>query len=319
MSERHLADSTDDNRLVRRIQPSPMDSAVARLQSQALQVQQDLSQEVEERGWIGNSVDYIKSFAQPDQTSAAIDRQLDREQDGLLKLAEAAKTEDSMRFNRIYANLTGARFDPDRPQGLRSASALNEYKNSQQHWIDSTANGIAMVGGLLFTRKVAGLAAKSALSFTTANAITTGAIKTTLKLTDGQYSNPAYDFTSGAAAGALAVGSEAAGTAASIRLAKAYGLKTTTGSLSTAIVTEGQSLSIRYLGAFARFGVPYSVYSAASPWSQETINSLYYGRTFDTKHTALNSGIGLAAGLTGGTLLGFGMSKLPPALYGFFN
>jgi hypothetical protein len=293
--------------------------AVDHLQRQRSIIQQGVRNEVENQGWIGGTVDYVKSFIQPEETKNTLAKKAEAERDRLIVLRQAAELGDSEQFRKTYLDLTGTPFNPSSPGALRSAGDLKAYRESQHNWIDSTANGIAMVGGLMLTRKIPGSAARGALALAGTSAIATGTVKTALKLSDYQYADPVFDFGTGAALGALAVGSELAGTAASVRLAQQFGLKTTAGSLSTAIATEGQGLGIKYLSAFARFGVPYSVYSGASPWIHESINSTYFGRGFDLKGTAVNSTIGLASGLTGGTLLGFGMSKLPPALYGFFN
>lgn len=294
---------------------------VADLQRQQDIVKQNIKSELESQGWLGNTVDYIKSFVQPEETRGGLASKAETENARLTVLRQSAELGDVAQFQKTYFELTGARYEPQQSHALRSVTDLANYKASQHNWIDSTANGIAMVGGLMLAKKIPGATARSALELAGLSAVSTGAVKTTLKLTDYQYSDPVYDFGTGAALGALALGSELAGTAASVRLANVYGLslKTASGSLSTAIATEGQSLGIKYLSSFARFGVPYSTYSAASPWIHETINSSYYHRPFDLGNTALNSSVGLASGLAGGTLLGFGMSKLPPALYGFFN
>lgn len=294
---------------------------VSDLQKQRAIVQVGIHLEVASQGWLGKTADYIKSFVQPEETKATLASKSETENARLTVLRQAAELGDTQQFSQTYFELTGARFDPKQSHALRSVSDLESYRSSQHNWVDSTANGIAMVGGLMLAKKLPGATARSALELAGLSALSTGTVKTALKLTDYQYSDPVYDFGTGAALGALALGSELAGTMTSTRLANLYGLslKTASGSLSTAIATEGQGLGVKYLSAFARFGVPYATYSAASPWVHETINSTYYGRAFDLKGTAVNSSIGMATGLTGGTLLGFGMSKLPPALYGFFN
>jgi len=293
--------------------------AVDQLQSQRNIVQQNFRHEVEDQGWIGQSVDFLKSFVQPEQSTAGLKKSFDIEQERLTVLRQAAELGDVDQFNKTYLSLTGSKYTPHQTRLLKTAESFQTYHDSQQTWVDGTANGVAMMTGVMLSKKLPGAAMRSALSLATTNAIATGTIKTALKATDGQFSDPGYDFGTGAVLGSLAIGSELAGTAATLRMARAYGLKTTTGSMATAIVTEGQGLGVKYLSSFGRFGVPYGVYSGVSPWTHETINSLYYGRSFDLKGTAINSAASMAGGFAGGTLLGFGMSKLPPGLYGFFN
>lgn len=309
--------------------PTGLEQLAARIEMQHQNIQQEVTQKLQEQGMLGKVWDAAKNnlgssgtngytifkplsmVVDSDLGSNAVQANLKREEQQIAELKKAAKEGDLATFGRAYKDLTGTAFDPKANHSdLASKDAVEKYAASQHNGVEFLADTGAMVGATMLTRGL--MPAATLRTLMAADATLTGFGKFGLKGLTGDGAEFTRDFLSGAGAGLLAAPGEMLGGAVSGEVASILGLKLSGQGLlqsrisSAGLGWTGEGVGTWLLSSAAKHGTAGAVFGAGTPWVQESVDTLTNkDHKFDLSGTATRSLLGMPMGFLGGT--GFGL------------
>ena len=242
-----------------------------------------------------------------DSGSDAINRQLRAEGDQISNLEAAAKNKNGDEFKRLYKDITGEDFDPNRPSAhtLRNGALARRYEQSQSTGVETITDAAAAIAAIGASRFGAAPSAGRALTLSLGTGAVLGAgAKAGLKQIDGRYANLREDLLTGGIWGATVPLGDIAGSSVSRAIGNKYGLLFTGNFITGRLETQGAGLGLRALSAAAKTGVSGTIFGASDGATRSILEEAKSGQGINPYEVGKRTLIGAGFGFAGGTLLG---------------